>query len=222
MCSFLLLCITPIWVFAADYLIPLCVRASSLFPKFCNYKECYHTYFHIIINRRLPWVKFLGQNVNICNMVNYTYLMLLKCCIQYASKFGKLSSVHRTGKGQFSFPKDNAKGCSKYHTVVLISHASKEMLKILQARLQLYVNQELPNVLDGFRKGRGARDQIAICWIIKKAREFHKDVYSASLTMLKPLIVWIKTNCGKFFKRWKYQTALPASCEACIKSGSNN
>ena len=148
--------------------------------------------------------------------------MRWKCYTQYASKFGKLSSVHRTGKGQFSFPKDNAKGCSKYHTVVLISHASKEMLKILQARLQQYVNQELPNVLDGFRKGRGARDQIAICWIIKKAREFHKDVYSASLTMLKPLIVWIKTNCGKFFKRWKYQTALPASCEACIKSGSNN
>ena len=72
----------------------------------------------------------------------------------------------------------NAKECSNYHTIALISHASKVMLKILQARLQQYVNRELPGVQAGFRKGRGTRDQIAnICWIIKKAREFQKSIY---------------------------------------------
>ena len=81
------------------------------------------------------------------------------------------------------------------------------MLKILQARLQRYVNQELPDLQDGFRKGRGTRDKIAnICWIIKKAREFQKKVTSALLTTLKPLTVWITTNCGKFLKTWEYQT----------------
>ena len=77
------------------------------------------------------------------------------------------------------FPKKgNAKECSDYHTMAFISHASKLMLKILQARLQQYVNRELPDVQAGFRKGRGTRDQIAnICWIIKKAREFQKNIY---------------------------------------------
>ena len=74
--------------------------------------------------------------------------------------------------------KGNAKECSNYLTIALISHASKVMLKILQARLQQYMNCELPDVQAGFRKGRGTRDQIAnICWIIKKAREFHKNMY---------------------------------------------
>ena len=73
------------------------------------------------------------------------------------------------------------------------------MLKILQARLQQYVNHELPDVQAGFRKGRGTRGQIAnICWIIEKAREFQKNIYSAVLTMPKPLTVWITINCGKF------------------------
>ena len=103
-------------------------------------------------------------------------MMLLKYYTQYVSKFGKLSSGHRTGKGQFFIPiskKGNAEGYSSYRTIVLISHASKVMLKILQARLQQYVNQELPDVQARFRKGRGTRDQIAnICWIIEKAREF--------------------------------------------------
>ena len=87
-----------------------------------------------------------------------------------------------------------------------ISHASKVMLKILQARLQQYVNCELPDVQAGFRKGRGTRDQIAnIQWIIKKAREFQKKPsISALLTMPMPLTVWITINCGKFFKRWEY------------------
>ena len=106
--------------------------------------------------------------------------MLLKCCTQYASKFGKLSSSHRTVNGQFSFQfpkKGNAKECSNYWTIVLISHASKVMLKILQARLQQFVNHELPDVQAGFRNGRGTRGQIAIIhWIIEKAREFQKNI----------------------------------------------
>ena len=74
--------------------------------------------------------------------------------------------------------KGNAKECSNYCTIALISHSSKVMLKILQARLQQYVNRELPNVHAGFRKGRGTRDQIVnICWIIIKAREFQKNIY---------------------------------------------
>ena len=86
--------------------------------------------------------------------------------------------------------KGNAKECSNYHTIALISHTSKEMLKILQARLQQYVNHELPDVQAGFRKGRGTRDQIAnIHWITKKARKFHKNIYSALLTTPKPLTV---------------------------------
>ena len=88
-----------------------------------------------------------------------------------------------------------------------ISHASKVMLKILQARLQQDVNCELPDVQAGFRKGRGTRDQIAnIHWIIEKAREFRKTSISLLLTIPKPLTVWITENCGKFFKRWEYQT----------------
>ena len=80
-----------------------------------------------------------------------------------------------------------------------ISHASKVMLKILQARLQQYVNRELPDVQVGFRKGRGTTDQIAnIRWIMEKAREFQKNTYSALLITPKPLTVWITINCGKF------------------------
>ena len=90
------------------------------------------------------------------------------------------------------------------------------MLKILQARIQQYVNCELPDVQAGFWKGRGTKDQISnICWIIEKAREFQKT--SASLTTLKPFTVWITTNYGKFFKRWEYQTTWPASCEICAQ-----
>ena len=103
--------------------------------------------------------------------------------------------------------KGNAKECLNYCTIALISHTSKVMLKILQARLKQYVNRELPDLQDGSRKGRRTRDQIAnICWIIKKAREFQKNIYFCLLTMPKPLTVWITINCGKFFKRWEYQT----------------
>ena len=96
--------------------------------------------------------------------------------------------------------KSNAKECSNYHTVALILHAGKVMLKILQARLQQYVNHELPDIQAGFRKGRGTRDQIAnICWIIKKKQETSRKTYlSALLTMPKHLTVWITINCGQF------------------------
>ena len=81
------------------------------------------------------------------------------------------------------------------------------MLKILQARLQQYMNCELPDIQAGFRKGRGTRDQTAnICWIIEKAREFQKKSTSALLTTRKILTVWITTNYGKSLKRWEYQT----------------
>ena len=114
--------------------------------------------------------------------------------------------------------KGNAKEWSIYHTIALISHASKVMLKILQARLQQYVNYELPDVQAGFRKGRGTKDQIAnIHWIIKKAREFQKNIYFCLLTMPKPLTVWITINCGTFWKRWEYQTTWPASWEICMQ-----
>ena len=128
----------------------------------------------------------------------------VRCCTQYASKFGKLSSDHRTGKGQFSFQSQRKVMPKNAQTTTQcgsnISHASKVMLKILQDRLQQYVNRELPDVQAGFRKGRGTRDQIAnIRRVIKKAREFQKKTsISPLLTMPKPLTVWITINCGKF------------------------
>ena len=91
--------------------------------------------------------------------------------------------------------KGNAKECSNYHTIALISHASKVMLKILQTSLQQYVNCEIPDVQAGFRKGRGTRDQIAnIRWIMKKAREFQKNIYFCFIDYIKPLTVWITAN----------------------------
>ena len=95
--------------------------------------------------------------------------------------------------------KDNAKECSNYHTIVFISHATKVMPKIHQARLQPYMNRELPDVQAGFRKGRGTRDQTAnICWIMEKAREFQKNIYFCFIDCAKALTVWITRNCGKF------------------------
>ena len=108
--------------------------------------------------------------------------------------------------------KGNAKERSNYHTIALNSHPSKVMLKILQASLQQYMNQELEDVQDGFRKDRGTRDQIInIHWIIEKAREFQKNIYFCFIATPKPVTVWITTNCGKFFKRWEYQITLPSS-----------
>ena len=106
--------------------------------------------------------------------------MLLKCCTQ-CQQIWKTQQWPQDWKRSVIIPipkKGNAKECSDYRTIALISHASKVMLKILQARLQQYVNRELPDVQAGFRKGRGTRDQIAnICWITEKAREFQKNIY---------------------------------------------
>ena len=133
-------------------------------------------------------------------------MMLWKCCTQYASKFGKLSSSHRTGKGQFSFhspKKGNAKECSNYHTVALISHTSKVMFKILHTRLQQYMNRELPDVQAGFRKGRGIRDQIDnIRWITEKAREFQKNIYFRFIDYTKAF------DCVDHNKMWKILTQM--------------
>ena len=146
-------------------------------------------------------------------------MMLWKCCTHYASKFGKLKQWPQDWKRSVFIPipkKGNAKECSNYRTIALISHTNKVMLKILQERLQQYMNQECPDVQAGFREGRGAREQIAsIHWIIEKAREFQDT--SPSLTMPKPLTVWITTNCGKFLKRCEYQTTWPASWITCMQ-----
>ena len=130
--------------------------------------------------------------------------------------------------------KGNIKECSNYCTISLILHTSKVILKILQVRIQQYVNQELPDVQAGFRKGRGTRDQISnIHWVKEKAREFQKNIYfcfinytkafvwitanyrkssmAALFTTPTSLTAWIQRKYRKFLKRWDYQTNLPAS-----------
>ena len=102
--------------------------------------------------------------------------------------------------------KGNVKECSNYRTVAPISRASKVILKILQDRLQQCVNHELPDVQAGFRKGRGTRDQIANIATGSSKKQESSRKTSALLTMPKPLTVWLTANCGKFFKRWEYQT----------------
>ena len=176
------------------------------------------------------------------------------------------NSAVATGLEKVSFhsnPKERqCQECQNYCTIAPISHASKVMLKILQARLQQYMNHEIPEVQAGFRKGRGTRDQIAnICWIINKARDFQKNIYfcfmdyaktfdwnllklvsiesgmpSNHLILCHPLLLppsifpstrvfsnesvlltCVDHNCGKFFKRWEYQTTWPASWEICMQ-----
>ena len=137
-----------------------------------------------------------------------------KCCIQYISKPGRPTSGHRTGKKSIHIPipkKSSTKECADHQTIALVCHASKEMLKILHARLQHYVNQEHRDVQVGFRKGRATRDQTAnICWIIGKPREFQETIYLCFINYTKAF-VRIIISCGKFLKRWEYQTILPVS-----------
>ena len=137
--------------------------------------------------------------------------MLLTFCTQYASKFGKLSSGQVLEK-VICIPipkKGSANECSNYCTTALISHASKVMLKIIQPRLYLYMNQELADVQAGFRKGRGTRVQIAnIYWIVEKSGNPRKTSTSASLTTQKPLTVWITSHFGKLLERWEYNITL--------------
>ena len=136
-------------------------------------------------------------------------MMLWKCCTQYDSKFGKTQQWPQDWKRSVFIPipkKGNAKECSNYHKVALISHTSKVILKILQARLQSYVNHEFPDVQAGFRKGRGTRDQIAnIYWIIEKAREFQKNIYFCFIDYAKAF------DCVHHHKQWKIlqETGIP-------------
>ena len=143
------------------------------------------------------------------------------CWIQYASKLGKFSSCHRTWKRSVFIPvlkKGNAKECSHYCTIALISHTSKLMLKILQARLQQYVNWELQMFKLVLEKAEKPEIKLpaSIGWS-KKQESSRKTSASALLTTPKPLTVWITTNCGKFWKRWEYQTTWPASWEICMQ-----
>ena len=142
----------------------------------------------------------------IIGIIHRTSIKIKNCicspiCAQYASKFRKLSSGHRNGKGNFhSNPKKRQ--CQR---MFKLPHNGTHLTRyqsnaqILQIRLQQYVNRELPDIQADFRKGRGTRHQIAnIHWIIKKVREVQKTSISALLTMLKPLTVWITINCRKF------------------------
>ena len=149
--------------------------------------------------------------------------MLWKSCTQYASKFGKLSSGHRTGKGQFSV-QSQRKAIPKNASTTTQLHSSHTlvMFKILQARLHQYVNCELPDVQAGFRKGRGTRDQIAnIHLIIEKAREFQKNIHFCFIDYAKASDCVDHHKCGKFLKRWEYQTTWPASWEICMQLSNN-
>ena len=126
--------------------------------------------------------------------------MLWKCCTQHVSKFRKFSSGHNWKRSVFiPIPKKgNAKECSNYLTIALILHASKVMLKILQARFPQNMNDELPDVQAGFRKDRGTRDQIAnIWWIIEKAKEFQKNMYFCFIDCAKAF------DCVNHNKLWK-------------------
>ena len=154
----------------------------------------------ITLKRKIIFIGYKNPNLIEVAQILYHFgeqfliTSLWKCSTQYASKFGKLSSGHRTEKGVFiPIPKkSNAKECSNYCTIALISHASKVMLKILQARFQQFVNCELPYVQLHIRKGRGTRDQITnMPWIIKKAREFQKNIYFCFIELCQTL--WL---CG--------------------------
>ena len=145
-------------------------------------------------------------------------MTLSKCCTQRVSKFGSQQWPQDWKRSVFiPIPKKgNAEDYLNYDTTALISHASKVVLKILQARHQQCMNQELPYVPVGFIKGRGTRDQIAsIRWIMEKVRAFQKNIYSRFFDYAKAF-VWIATNYGEFLKSWKYQTSLPVSWETCM------
>ena len=144
--------------------------------------------------------------------------MLWNCSLNMPTNLENSAVATELEKVRFhSNPKKgNAKGCSNYHTIALISHASKVMLKILQARLWQYINLGLRDVQAGFRKGRVTRSNCQHLLEHQKGKRVPEST-SASLAMMKPLTVWITTNCEKFFKRWEYQTTWPASWEICMQ-----
>ena len=139
-------------------------------------------------------------------------MMLWKCCTQSASKFGKLSSGHRKRSVFIPIPKKgNAKECSNYCTIALIIQASKVMLKILQARLQQYVNRELSDVKVGFKRQRNQRSNCQHLLEHLKAREFQKNIYFSFIDYAKAF------DCMDHNKLWAYQTTWPASWETCMQ-----
>ena len=154
-------------------------------------------------------------------MLKKKKMMLWKCFTQYVSKFGKLISGHRTGKGQFSFQSQRKallNKCSNYYTIALISHASKVMLKILQARLQHLwtVNFQMCKLV--LEKAEEPEIKLPTSAASSKKQESsRKTSTSALLTTPKALTVWITINCGKFWKRWEYQTTCSASWEICMQ-----
>ena len=146
--------------------------------------------------------------------------MLWKCCTQYTTKFGKFSSGHRTGKGVFiPIPKKgNAKECSNYCTIPFTSHASKVMVKILQARLQQLWTVNFLMFKLVLEKAEESEIKLpSSSGSSKKQESSRKTSISALLTMPNPLTAWITITCGKFFKRWEYQTTWPASWETCMQ-----
>ena len=147
--------------------------------------------------------------------------MLLKVLSSMCQQIWKTQQWPQDSKSSVFTPipkNGTAKECSNYRTITLISHVSKVMLKILQARLQQYVNRELLDVQAGFRKGREPEIKLPTsAGSLIKQESFRKTSISVLLTMPKPLTVWIKTNCGKFWKRWEYQTTWPASWKICMQ-----
>ena len=146
--------------------------------------------------------------------------MLWKCCTQYVNKFGELSSGLVWKRSVFiaTPKKGNAKECSNYHTIAFISHASKVMLRILQTRLQQYVNCELPDVQAGFRKGRGSRDQIAnIHWITEKTRQSQKNIDFCFTDYAKAFDCVDHNKLWKILKEMGITDHLTWSWEMCMQ-----
>ena len=144
-------------------------------------------------------------------------MMLWKCWTQHVTKFGKLSSGHRTGKAQFSF-QSQRKPMPKNAQTTAQLHSSHTLVKQCSKFSKPGLSNMWTVVQAGFRKGRGTRDQIAdILWIIKKSREFQKNIYFCFIDYAKPLTVWITINCGKFWRDGNYQTTLPASWETYMQ-----
>ena len=148
--------------------------------------------------------------------------MLWKCCTQYASKFGKVTSGHRTGKGQFSFQSQRRAMPKNVQTTIQLCSfcmLGRLCLKSFKLVFSSTWTKELLDVQAGFRRSSGTRDQIAnICWITEKAREFQKNIYCYFTEYMKALITWTTTNYGKFLKWLEYQTTLPVSWETCMQA----
>ena len=147
-------------------------------------------------------------------------MMLSKCCTQYASKFGKLSSGQRTGKGLFSFQsrrKAILKNAQHYRTIVFISHASKVMLKISKPGFSNKGTENFQMFKVDLEKAEEPEIKLPTSVGSSKSKRVPEKHLLALLTTPKPLTVWITINCGKFWKRWEYQTTWPASWETCMQ-----